>query len=66
MSKPLIVIADTDEMYLSTIERKLLKELGNRIELEIISDEAYFLNFSATRKRLRLLQWENGFIQKIY
>ena len=45
MSKPLIVIADTDEMYLSTIERKLLKELGNRIELEIISDEAYFFEF---------------------
>ena len=55
MSKPLIVIADTDEMYLSTIERKLLKELGNRIELEIISDEAYFFEFFSNPKTAEIV-----------
>ena len=38
MSKPLIVIADMDENYLSILEKKFLKELGDRADLEIISD----------------------------
>lgn len=64
MSKPLIVIADTDEMYLSTIERKLLKELGNRIELEIISDEAYFFEFFSNPKTAEIVAVGERFYTK--
>ena len=37
MSKPLIIIADTDELYLQNLERKFLEEFDDQIELEIIS-----------------------------
>ena len=42
MSKPLIIIADTDELYLQNLERKFLEEFDDQIELEIISDPVYF------------------------
>lgn len=42
MSKPLIIIADTDELYLQNLERKFLEEFDDQIELEIISDLVYF------------------------
>lgn len=55
MSKPLVVIADTDENYLSAIEYKLLNELNDRIELEMISDEAYFHDFFGTPKTAEIV-----------
>lgn len=48
MSKPLIVIADMDENYLSILEKNFLKELGDRADLEIISDTSYFIEFFST------------------
>lgn len=42
MSKPLIIIADTDELYLTNLERKFLEEFDDQIDLEIISDADYF------------------------
>ncbi len=45
MSKPLVVIADTDENYLMPLEYKFLETLGDKIELEIISDRAYYEEF---------------------
>ena len=45
MSKPLIVIADMDTAYLAELENKFLVELGDRAELEIISDPEYFEQF---------------------
>ena len=42
MSKPLIIIADTNELYLTNLERKFLEELDDQIDLEIISDAGYF------------------------
>ena len=35
MSKPLIIIADTNELYLQNLERKFLEEFDDQIELEI-------------------------------
>lgn len=45
MSKPLIVIADMDTAYLAELENKFLVELGDRAELEIISDPEYLNSF---------------------
>ena len=42
MSKPLKIIADTNELYLTNLERKFLEELDDQIDLEIISDAGYF------------------------
>ena len=55
MSKPLVVIADRDETYIATYEEKFLRELDNRIELEIITDEAYFEEFFSTPKTIEIL-----------
>lgn len=45
MERPLVVIADTDEEYLATLEYKFLEQLGDKVELEIISDGTYFQTF---------------------
>lgn len=42
MERPLVVIADMDEEYLATLEYKFLEQLGDQIDLEVISDGAYF------------------------
>lgn len=55
MSKPLVVIADRDATYLATYEEKFLRELDNKIELEIITDELYFDEFFATPKTVEIL-----------
>lgn len=42
MGKPVIILADTDEKYLSPLELKFLEELNDTIELELITDKSYF------------------------
>lgn len=42
MAKPRVIIADTDEGYISTIQLKFVKEYFDKIELEIITDKEYF------------------------
>ena len=42
MKKSRIILADIDENYLTTLEMKFLTELGDDIDLEVISSKAYF------------------------
>ena len=60
MSKPLIIIADTDELYLQNLERKFLEEFDDQIELEIISDPVYF------EQRFETPVWKSWLFQKHY
>lgn len=55
MSKPLVVIADRDATYLATYEEKFLRELDNKIEFEVITDEVYFDEFFSTPKTIEIL-----------
>lgn len=55
MSRPLIVIADTDEKYLSTLEDKFLRELDDEMELELISSREYFNTFFQTPRTAEIL-----------
>lgn len=55
MSRLLVVIADADETYLSTLEDKFLRELNDKIELEIISDRDYFDSFFSTPKTAEIV-----------
>lgn len=55
MSRPLIVIADTDENYLATLEYKFLEALDEKIELEIISDRTYFENFFSSPRTAEMV-----------
>lgn len=45
MERPLVVIADMDEEYIATLEYKFLEQLGEQIDLEVISDGAYFQSY---------------------
>ena len=45
MSKPLIIIADTNELYLQNLERKFLEEFDDQIELEIIRQDFKDITF---------------------
>ncbi len=55
MSKPLIVIADTDDKYLATLEYKFLSELDDEIELELISSREYMETFFQTPKTAEIV-----------
>ena len=55
MSKPIVVLADLDESYLITLELKFLKELKNKVELEVITDRQYFEKYFANPRKMDLL-----------
>lgn len=42
MKKPVVILADTDERYLSPLEMKFLTELEDTIELELITEEEFY------------------------
>lgn len=48
MARPLVVLADPDYAYLAPLELKFLEELGERIDLEVITDEAYLSTYLAS------------------
>lgn len=55
MGKPTIILADTDEMYLSPLELKFLEELEDKIELEIITDQEYFNQYFSKPQNAEIL-----------
>lgn len=54
MSRPLIVLADTDEKYLSTLEEKFLREIDDNVDLEIISQKDYFDIYFSTPRTIEI------------
>ena len=55
MGKPIVVLADPDTSYLETLELKFLVELNNKIELEVITEKAYFEAYFSNPKKVDLL-----------
>lgn len=55
MNKTRIVLADLNEEYLIPIELKLIHELGNDIDLEVISTSDYFSLFFSEAKAIDIL-----------
>lgn len=67
MSKPIIIIADADERYMAPLEVKFLEELGDSIDLEIITDEDYFNRFfSSPRSADIFVVSENLYSKEIH
>lgn len=68
MGKPVIVFADVDESYLIPLELQFLEEFGDRIDLELITQEAYFLEYFITAKQIDVLvvgeRWYNSQLQR--
>ncbi len=42
MGKPIIILADTEEAYISSLEARFIEELFHKMDLEIITDAEYF------------------------
>lgn len=55
MSRPRIIVADTDESYLAALEENFIRLVGRRAELEFISDRGYFEAFCAAPQTAELL-----------
>lgn len=50
MAKQVIIIADTDEKFVASLELKFIEELDENIELEIITDRDYFNEYFLSPK----------------
>lgn len=62
MERPLIVLADTDENYLATLEYKLLEiSEDGTVDFEFISDPGYFLIFFGTPRSAEIVAVDETF-----
>lgn len=52
MNRPVFVLADLDANYLIPLEDKLTEELCGQIDLEIITDKAYFDEFFSSPQKI--------------
>lgn len=55
MEKPKIILADTDEVYLSSLEIKFLEEINEIVDLEVITEQNYFNQYFSTPKNAEVL-----------
>ena len=55
MAKPRLILADTDAEYLFPIQQKFVEEYFEKIDLEIITDSAYFGQLFETPQRAEVL-----------
>ena len=66
MAEATVILADTDACYLASLEVKFLEELGERINLHLITEESYFYSFfSKPRKAEILVVGENLYMETI-
>ena len=55
MSKPRIIIADTDISYIIPLQQKFIEEYFEKIDLEIISEQNYYELFFASPQKIDML-----------
>ena len=55
MAKPRIIIADTDINYIIPLQLKFVEDFFENVDLEIVSDEAYFNVFFSTPQKADVL-----------
>jgi cellulose biosynthesis protein BcsQ len=55
MDKPRIIIADTDENYITTLKLKFVEEYFNRVNLEILTEERYFEELFSSPQKVDIL-----------
>lgn len=55
MDKPRIIIADTDENYIMSLQLKFAEEFFEKIDLEIITDINYFKELFSSHQKIDLL-----------
>ncbi|WP_428909707.1 AAA family ATPase [Niallia sp. Krafla_26] len=55
MYKPRIIIADTDENYLTPLQLKFVEEYFDKVNLEIITEKTYFEELFSTPQKVDIL-----------
>lgn len=55
MNKITIMLVDIDEKYLMPIELRLIEMLGDKVELSVISDEAYLKKYFSLPRQIDIL-----------
>lgn len=55
MARPRIILADTDENYIMSIQLKFIEEFYEKVDLEIITDSGYFEQLFLTPQRVDIL-----------
>lgn len=55
MSKPVVILADTDVSYIESLEQKFIEELYDKIELEVITDTIYFTEYFSAHRKAEIL-----------
>lgn len=55
MKKPVIILADTDYGYLEALEIKYIERFGSQIEMEVITEPAYFAAFFSVQREADVL-----------
>lgn len=55
MSEPVIVIADVEPSFIGKLEQHFLKEIGDKVRLEIITSDEYFHEYFSTPRRIDVL-----------
>ena len=55
MAKPRVIIADTDKNYIFPLQQKFVEDFFEKIDLEIITDAAYFKEFFSLPQRIDVL-----------
>ena len=55
MAKPLLVIVENEESYLTPLEMKLAEMLWDSVDIEIISEKAYFDEYFIQPKKIDVL-----------
>ena len=60
MSKPKIIIADTDISYIIPLQQKFIEEYFEKIDLEIISEPSYYEHFFASPQKADVLIVSEG------
>ena len=55
MAKQAIILADTDEKFIASLELKFVEELNENLNLEIITDENYFNEYFSQQQNAFVL-----------
>lgn len=55
MDKKLVILADTDEEYLSVLEYKIVEEMGDQADIEVITQLNYFREYFSQPREIFLL-----------
>ena len=55
MAKSTIILADNDEKFLAPLELKFVEELGEEVNIEVITEKEYFDDFFSTSKTANVL-----------